>query len=441
MGDESRAAVPNLTTALTGPLLELESHLLQHQAAIEQWFRSRFRETPAPFYSSVDLRNAGFKLAPVDTNLFPAGFNNLNPAFQPLAVQAVQVEVEKICPTARGVMLIPENHTRNLFYFESLASLADILTQAGLRVRLGSLLPDVAAPRTVELPSERQLLLEPIARRGNKVHIGEFEPCWILLNNDLSGGRPEILENLTQPVVPPLALGWRNRLKSTHFGHYRRIAAELADIIRIDPWLIDPIFRNCGEIDFQKRAGEDCLVQNVDAVLTTIREKYREYGIAQEPFVIVKADAVTYGMGIMTVRSPDEVRDLNRKQRTKMAHIKEGLAVTRVLVQEGVPTFETWGTEQAYAEPVVYMIGHFVIGGFYRVHTARGPEENLNAPGMHFEPLAFADPCGYPNPRLAPDARPNRFYAYGVIARLALLAAAREQRDATAPTPTNPAIR
>jgi oxygen-independent coproporphyrinogen-3 oxidase len=26
----------------------------------------------------VDLRNAGFKLAPVDTNLFPAGFNNLN---------------------------------------------------------------------------------------------------------------------------------------------------------------------------------------------------------------------------------------------------------------------------------------------------------------------------------------------------------------------------
>ena len=31
---------------------------------------------------------AGFKLAPVDMNLFPAGFNNLNPAFLPLSVEA-----------------------------------------------------------------------------------------------------------------------------------------------------------------------------------------------------------------------------------------------------------------------------------------------------------------------------------------------------------------
>jgi len=74
-------AVPNLTTALTGPLLELEAHLLNSQAQIETWFRSQWLKTPAPFYTSVDLRNAGFKLAPVDTNLFPAGFNNLNPVF------------------------------------------------------------------------------------------------------------------------------------------------------------------------------------------------------------------------------------------------------------------------------------------------------------------------------------------------------------------------
>jgi len=45
---------------------------------------------------------------------------------------------------------------------------------------------------------------------------------------------------------------------------------------------------------------------------------------------------------------------------------------------------------------------------------------------MHFEPLAFAEPCNTPDQNKAPDANPNRFYAYGVIARLALLAAARE---------------
>ncbi|MCR4331314.1 MAG: glutamate--cysteine ligase, partial [Sulfuricaulis sp.] len=107
MGNDSRPAVPHLTTALTGPLQKIETHLLQNQAGIERWFRSQWLQTPAPFYCSVDLRNAGFKLAPVDTNLFPAGFNNLNPAFQSLAVQAVQAALERICPSAGGVLVIP----------------------------------------------------------------------------------------------------------------------------------------------------------------------------------------------------------------------------------------------------------------------------------------------------------------------------------------------
>jgi glutamate--cysteine ligase len=91
-----------------------------------------------------------------------------------------------------------------------------------------------------------------------------------------------------------------------------------------------------------------------------------------------------------------------------------------------VYTFETWGEQAAVAEPVVYMIDHFVVGGFYRVHTGRGINENLNAPGMHFEPLAFVESCNTPDRTREPDAEPNRFYAYGVLARLALLAAARE---------------
>ena len=45
---------------------------------------------------------------------------------------------------------------------------------------------------------------------------------------------------------------------------------------------------------------------------------------------------------------------------------------------------------------------------------------------MHFEPLAFANPLNLPDQNREPDAEPNRFYAYGVIARLAMLAAARE---------------
>ena len=426
MDIEHNPSVPHLTTALTGPMLDLERHLLIHQAEIESWLRRQWLATPAPFYTSVDLRNAGFKLAPVDTNLFPAGFNNLNPTFIALCIQAVQSAIERVCPTAQRLMLIPENHTRNTFYFESLATLLEIVDKAGFEARVGSLIPDLSEPRRFELPSGRRLLLEPVERRGDRLWIDDFSPCLVLLNNDLAGGRPEILEGLEQDVAPPLGLGWSDRLKSAHFEHYTTVAGEFAELVEIDPWLITPHTRNCGEINFMTREGEDCLAHNVNVVLNAIRTKYQEYKLDKEPFVIVKADAGTYGMGVMTVRSAEEILQLNRKQRTRMAASKGGKDVRKVLIQEGVYTFETWGPEHAVAEPVVYMIDHFVVGGFYRVHTARGPNENLNAPGMHFEPLAFAESCITPDREQEPDAEANRFYAYGVIARLALLAAARE---------------
>jgi glutamate--cysteine ligase len=416
--------VPHLTTALNGPLLDLERRFLSAMPNIEHWFRRQWLDHAAPFYASVDLRNSGFKLAPVDTNLFPGGFNNLNPDFLPLCVQAMQGTVQKICPEARGVLLIPENHTRNLFYLQNVAQLVTILRQAGMLVRVGSLLPEITSVTEIALPGGAVVKLEPLVRRGNRLGLEGFDPCVVLLNNDLSVGVPDILKNLEQAVLPPLSAGWYTRRKSEHFAAYDRVANDFAGLLSIDPWLINPYFATCSQINFQERIGEECLAARVDEVLQKMRLKYAEYGVKHDPFVIVKADAGTYGMGIMTVKDASEITGLNRRQRNKMSVVKEGLQVHDVLVQEGVYTFEN--INEAVAEPVVYMIDHSVVGGFYRVHTGRGVDENLNAPGMHFVPLAFESCCTLPNPDCGPDDTPNRFYAYGVVARLALLAASLE---------------
>ena len=383
----------------------------------------------------MDLRNSGFKLAPVDTNLFPGGFNNLSAAFMPLAVQAATAAIEKICPDAKNLLLVPENHTRNKWYLENVATLATILGRTGLEVRIGSLNPEIGAPTELETATGRKLRLEPLKRMegkgGARLGVEGFDPCAILVNNDLSAGIPDILKGLDgQVLMPPLHAGWALRRKSAHFAAYDQIAAEFAQLLQIDPWLLDPYYARCGEIDFQARAGEECLASNVSMLLEKIRAKYLEYGIKDTPYVAVKADAGTYGMGVMMVRDASEVRDLNRKQRNKMAVVKEGLAVTDVIIQEGVHTVER--IEEKAAEPVVYMLDHYVIGGFYRVHGARASDENLNAPGMHFVPLAFEESCTMPDPHASCDAPPNRFYAYGVVARLALAAAALELEQ-TAP--------
>jgi glutamate--cysteine ligase len=220
-------------------------------------------------------------------------------------------------------------------------------------------------------------------------------------------------------------LGWNSRLKSSHFQFFDQIAYEFSELVSLDPWLINPYFSAIDGLDFMAQEGVDQLAEEVDKILSLVSDKYLTYNITDKPFAVIKADNGTYGMSVMMVHSGDEVRQLNRKQRTKMSTSKGNRKVDRVIIQEGVYTFETM-PNGAVAEPVVYMIGPFVVGGFYRVHQGRGIDENLNAPGMHFEPLAFAQACNMPSNDLAVVDCPNRFYTYGVIARLAALAAAKE---------------
>ncbi|MDB5944125.1 MAG: hypothetical protein JWQ13_3691 [Ramlibacter sp.] len=417
--------VPHLVTALNGPINELEQRVLDSMPAIERWFRLEWMEHTPPFYSSVDIRNAGFKLAPVDTNLYPGGWNHLTPEMLPLAVQSAMAAIEKICPEAKNLLVIPENNTRNTFYLSNLAQLQRILHMAGLNVRLGSIDPDIKEPTTLPLPGGGSVLLEPVVRSRRRLGLKNFDPCTILLNNDLSTGIPGILEEIhEQYLLPPLHASWSVRRKSNHFHSYEEVSKRFGKLLGIDPWLINPMFNKCGEVDFEQAAGMDCLRTNVDALLTKIRRKYKEYGINEKPFVVVKADNGTSGMGIMTVRDVKDLDDLSGKTRARMATSKGG-QVDQVIIQEGVLTNER--INEAVAEPVVYMVDRYVVGGFYRVHAERGIDENLNAPGAHFVPLAFSESTRLPQPGEKPGASaPNRFYMYGVIGRLAMLAASYE---------------
>ena len=418
--------VPHLVTALTGPINELEQRILDSMPAIERWFRLEWMEHTPPIYTSVDIRNAGFKLAPVDTNLFPGGWNNLTTAMLPLAVQAAQAAIEKICPEARNLLIIPENHTRNTFYLTNVMQLQRIFSMAGLNVRIGSINPEIKETTGIALPNGETITLEPVVRSKRRLGLKDFDPCTILLNNDLSAGAPGILEELhEQFLLPPLHAGWSVRRKSTHFQSYEEVAKRFGKMLGIDPWLINPMFNQCGEVNFAEGTGMECLRSNVDALLTKIKRKYKEYGINEKPFVVVKADNGTYGMGIMTVRDVSDLDQLNRKTRNKMSVIKDGQEVSDVIIQEGVITHERMN--DAVAEPVVYMMDRYVVGGFYRVHAERGVDENLNAPGASFVPLAFEESAHLPQPGVKPGASvPNRFYMYGVIGRLAMLAASYE---------------
>ena len=125
----------------------------------------------------------------------------------------------------------------------------------------------------------------------------------------------------------------------------------------------------------------------------------------------------------MTVRDTKDLAALIKKAQDGNTGLVQG--AQELILQEGVLTNERMN--DAVAEPVVYMMDRYVVGGFYRIHAERGVDEYLSAPGAAFVPLAFAESAHLPQPGVRPGASaPNRFYMYGVVGRLAMLAASYE---------------
>ena len=344
----------------------------------------------------------------------------------PLAVQAAQAAIEKICPEARNLLVIPENHSRNTFYLANVAQLVRIFHMAGLNVRVGSIDPAIKSPKKIELPNGETVCLEPVVRSKRRLGLKNFDPCTILLNNDLSAGIPGILEDLhEQYLLPPLHAGWSVRRKSNHFHSYEEVSKRFGKLLGIDPWLINPMYAKAAEVDFATRPGHGRACQP--------RRHAADQGPPQVQGIRHQREALRHRQARQRHRRHGR-HDGARRQGPGRAdpqaaqqdgRRQDGRQSATLIVQEGVLTNER--VHDGVAEPVVYMMDRYVVGGFYRVHAGRGADENLDAPGASFVPLAFSESAHLPQPGAKPGASaPNRFYMYGVIGRLAMVAASYE---------------
>ena len=161
-------------------------------------------------------------------------------------------------------------------------------------------------------------------------------PVLMLVENGFSCRPPELLCGIDQPMTPSPGHGWFKRRKSRHFEAYNALAADFGAAFGIDPWLVSTYVQHCGLVDFRARVGLECVALNVEKMVYALREKYAEHGIEGDPYIYIKADSGTYGMGIMTAKSGADVYAMNKKTRHSMHVIKEGVHNTEVMIQEGV---------------------------------------------------------------------------------------------------------
>ncbi len=409
---------------------EILTKINQHSDAILDWLNHQEQSKELPLYTSVDIRDAGFKMSAVDTNLFPAGFNNLCEHGLEDAVTAMREAILARITGCRNVLVIAEEHTRNTWYLENVRILQTIIEQAGFSVKLATFfdhLPDNCHEdnyAALETATGHSVKMYSIRKVVDEICAGGVKPCFIIMNNDLTTGIPEVLKSSAIPMYPSVHAGWHARSKAHHFDHVRELTAEFCKIIDVDPWLLSCYHRAVREVSIHEADDRQRLADEAEALLKDIQTKYTEHGISDKPFLFLKAEQGTYGMGVMPFEDPQQILDLNRKQRNQLHTGKGSQTITRYLLQEGVPTAHV--VDDHASEVCVYQIDNQFVGGFYRLNSQKDARANLNSRGMSFEKMCprserFAE-CGQ-------QRDTTDFAVYRILARIAGIAAQCEMVD------------
>ncbi len=349
---------------------------------ITAWMKKKRSEVPIPIYGSVDVRDAGWKVAVVDANHFPAGFNNVSKEDEPHLAALLKNHISRLKSECKWVHLYPESHTRNAGYIENVATIQRLIILSGFRCTVGS--PELSAHGSlagISGPLQLSRVELKLENGAEELFVEGKRPCLILLNNDLTEG---IVPGLSaNNVSPPPSMGWHRRRKSEHYVCLQKYVDEMAQLLEIDSW---HLMANWFVSENKCLEKENCRIElaaEVDEFIKKIREKYESLGIEREPVVFVKNDRGTYGLGIMTVKEGKELLELSNRKMKKLMYSKGGADVENFLIQEGVPTLLT-EEGGAPVEPVVYLVDGEAASWFYRINDKKGDMDNLNSPSAEF---------------------------------------------------------
>lgn len=348
---------------------------------INEWLENKHQTLQNHLiYCSIDIRNSGFKIAPVDMNFFPAGFNNLSTNGIGLAAESISKYIKAYKPNASKILLVTENFDRNLGYLENVASLTEILSSYDLKVK-----------KLDEL-SHHRLGNKFVFHADSQNLSNAWTPDLILLNSDLSKGMPEFLMNLEHDIIPHPFWGWHTRRKETFFFIYEEICQEFANFLQIDSWLFRPYSTKCSNINFKERLGFECMKAATEEMLICIQDKYKKYNIDSKPYVYIKSNTGTFGMGIMIAYSSDDILKANKITRHSMNSVF-GRTTEEVIIQEGIPTihYEENASGKIFFENCLYYANSQFLGGFQRKNPKKDAFSNLNAQHSFFSPIEPSD--------------------------------------------------
>ena len=358
----------------------LHQKIVDHYDQVQTWFQQKSQGRVFPFYSSFDLRDSSAKVSPVDANLFPAGFNNICAVDKDRAIPLFSAYLKENFHRTKCVILLAEEHTKNPFYWDNVYTLKTLWEQSGVKEVL-ICVPGRHISQSLFLQSAGGRVVEVFLLK-EKIQKADL----IISNNDFS---VDYGFDFSVPVIPPVSAGWRYRRKNSFFENYNLLAKEFAHVIQTEPNFLTIKTEKFVNFDPQSSLCLKRLKKEVAFFLSKLKPLYQKFFKGTVPFVFLKNNAGTYGLGMTALSSPEDIDHWNYKVRKKMKAGKGGNVVTELIIQEGIASHLE--KEGAVAEPVIYMIGPHLTGGFLRAHKEKGRRDNLNSPGAVYRSLCVSD--------------------------------------------------
>tara|TARA_B100000674_G_scaffold80813_2_gene56089 strand:- start:4747 stop:5958 length:1212 start_codon:yes stop_codon:yes gene_type:complete len=363
---------------LTSVIHNLTQRLEEKRSEIKKWMQEKRTEIPIPIYGSVDIRDSGWKVAVVDSNHFPAGFNNVSKNDESRLSSLLKSHILRLNEDCSWVHLYPESHTRNKGYVENVKTIKRLIEGAGYKCTVGS--PELRAFGSLD-GLTGPLMLDKVSLVDEALVVDNETPDLIMLNNDLTEG---ILPGLSSSqVIPPTHMGWQRRRKSEHYECLKSYIEEIAKILGVDSWHLMADWFVSEDKCLEKETCREMLAAEVDEFLANLKARYLKMGVERDPVAFIKNDRGTYGLGIMSVSSGEELLNLSNRKFKRLMYSKGGVDVENFLIQEGIPT--CLKTPEGHpVEPVVYLVDGEAASWFYRINSKKGDLENLNSPSAQF---------------------------------------------------------
>lgn len=395
---------------------QLERFSSENWESINTYLDELSKGLPIPFYSSVDIRESLEKFAPVDNNLYPAGFNNICQLDLLVCGDRIKKAIDQRATHAKRVGIITESNTKNLFYLDHIATLSKLVEKNGYECDVISFDQTLfQESEIIELTSksEFKVIVKKATISTDKTiqDSSNNNYDFIILNHDQSKPMEIDWSTIKTPIGPSPQAGWFKRQKTKHFEFYKEVAQKFCQKFSINPLLIQADFNIVNNVDFLEKKG-------LDALASEVRDLQERIG--KDKTIFIKANQGTYGMGIMTVTSPEEVLSINRKIRNKMDVGKNKIKFSSVILQEGIETVLTH--DGGPAEITIYLINGQSSGGFMRANPLKDSNSNLNSRGMLYQKFCISE-ITQGHDHKAKEA------VYSIIARISTIASSYEIND------------